>query len=551
MSIKNGNISISKIYKGQSLISGVYAGESKVFPDNAFEKFLENLRNTGGKEDMAKECFSKIPDVIKKRSSVILFPAHSDSNKVYAMDNKNGDLLPICMYRGSQATFFDKNLNLHLSAADTPRIDYLNYSDSPKILLEKQSTNVIARTLTQSGLQISNTDESCFGFENYVRLTKNSGSGYLSSRYSVSRSSVPNGESCTVSFVAKKNSNGDAVAPASYNANSDRYDLPTVAVKHFGSGEITTLEPSLLQIQGLDENPSKFSLNNNVLSGTFELILYPGLININELHSVDIAMIQMEMSTNIATSYIPISQMGNTRAADRMIINLLKDCEVYIKTVKEEKYMDKAAGVWNVHDDITESDGLLALAILGNDAFDKNYPPSIFVDETPKMTWARTPAPYFVWTSSVYNNNNAFQVWHAFQDKVAENSRWASANTYDSEGKCIIAEIPYIYLQLGTTIDTAKRYSRLDVSCYRQTSVPYIDAPRKITIKYSNDNINYTEFTFDNLTQDEWETANGKLSFYFDKPDTPQIYWILQVHETNGHPNASISNLTYFVDINN
>ncbi|NDW10436.1 hypothetical protein, partial [Dysgonomonas sp. 520] len=63
-----------------------------------------------------------------------------------------------------------------------------------------------------------------------------------------------------------------------------------------------------------------------------------------------------------STSYIPTSGSTATRSADLLAYTLPNDCEVYLKTTRQETTLQKQAGIWNLHGDLN-NEGIIALAI--------------------------------------------------------------------------------------------------------------------------------------------------------------------------------------------
>ena len=362
MSINIQNKNIQKIYKGSQSIKKVYAGSVRVFPD-AIGKFIENCEALGGDAVAIRTLYDNIDVDVRFKADILLFPSVIDTGVVYGMDNMTGDLIPFIFSRASEATLFNKDLNMQLVESDMPRVDYANYSKEAKILVEKENTNLAIYSnlyinppdaIVASGYTIESDTwlNKLSGISKSAVLAKINGTNYFyrskitklkDHRYAQSSFFRTEGYDPAIIGDNWYPTNGDTnfVFPqslnASYTKNSTTIDLGGGIYRH-GYSNISTVNH--------DNSTVGFAKNTISLNRKF---YYSGL--------------QIEMGS-IITSYIPTKDVATTRSADILNINLLQNCRVYIKTTKEEKYLDKLAGVWNVQDDITESDGILYLAVL-------------------------------------------------------------------------------------------------------------------------------------------------------------------------------------------
>ncbi|NDW10437.1 hypothetical protein, partial [Dysgonomonas sp. 520] len=137
--------------------------------------------------DVVKAQYNSLSPQIKQNAKVILLPVAAQSGAVYGMDNKTGEVVPFQFARATSATLFDQDKNMQSIGANVPRIDYANYSDDAKLLIEKSSTNLISDSADFSrwgGSVLRTMDESTAdGFENYWKIEKNVNSSSESVTY--------------------------------------------------------------------------------------------------------------------------------------------------------------------------------------------------------------------------------------------------------------------------------------------------------------------------------------------------------------------------------
>lgn len=528
MSIYIGNTKINNIPIGNVSTKKVYVGEQRIFPDTPIDTFVNNIVNLGGDEDIVREGYSNVPYPVKDKASVMLFPSHTDLYRAYAMDNTNGDALPVYFSRASQGTLFDKNLDLSLVNKNIPRLDYANYSNQLKILFEKESTNLLRDSNYVSGL-----DNVAANYE----VVDNT-FGILTKKVDI-MTTIGVGAYYYKTF----GDSSDKLYTFSGLIKTDFPNLETSSVNSVGTivvfGTATTVNK---KINHLKDDVYMIRTSRNALNLTVRnhgVIKYPNQTNgyLSSLYH------QLEASS-YSSSYIPTEDTQVTRSADIMKINLLTDSRVYIKTTKEEKYLDKSAGVWNVADDVTESDGILCLAIITDGAFDKDFFDNQFVVGTPIMTSNNTPSPYVTYSNSLYSSS--YPAWKVFEDAPSP-SRWVTANnTFNSDGTAT-GTYPYVWLNLGSTAN-AKKFCKIEVTVESVLDGGYY--PRILSLGYSSDSNNYTYQRFSDLISSKWVDGNYILTFFFEAPETAMQYWSLTVIESNKGVLSHIKRLRLFEDVN-
>jgi hypothetical protein len=146
---------------------------------------------------------------IRDKASVLLLPLATANGVVYGMDGRGG-LVPFQFSRITEATLFDKDMNLVVTESNMPRIDYGNYSNEAKILIEKTTTNLYAYSnkfnvgggWSVPSLRTSciETDEKAYGFDNFWRLTRLVSDNNYSLVYT---DTFDLNDEVTVSFISK------------------------------------------------------------------------------------------------------------------------------------------------------------------------------------------------------------------------------------------------------------------------------------------------------------------------------------------------------------
>jgi len=346
MSIKKGIHEIRKIHKGEKTISKIFAGNKRVFP-NVIDKFIENASSLGGNDQFIRDQYNSIDEQIRSDADVLIFPSVADTGVIYAMDNMTGDPLPVSFSRASQATFYDKALNMQLAGNDIPRIDYGNYSKKAKIMLEKESINYVIDSDFNLKLNIIGAKYSLIDFDwkNTVLAEKAAmlSSGQGSTSFYYKRSDRPlvrqtysmfyvNDEFTDVILGANSSSDGVISANGISNSNTSSSLIRDGVYKLIVTGDTT-----IASWFGFAKQSITLPRNSYVVGYQIE-------------------------NGDECTSYIPTTDSLVTRSKELLSYTLLNDCSVYLKTTKNEVVLDKPAGLWAIHDDL-DNEGIICMAI--------------------------------------------------------------------------------------------------------------------------------------------------------------------------------------------
>ncbi len=296
----------------------------------------------------------------QKASDLVLLPGAYKEGYVYAVKS-DGTFEKLSFTRGSTGTRFDSNLNMELISTDIPRIDYGNYSASTKLLLEKESRNFAI----DNGLEL--------GLGNYpsngVTTLDHDWEGLLLSNKAWRLDGVPSGpakaayksypsiagENITYSLFSTKGNAIPSLFYLNYNSGSDGGFSSNNLIPPSGSPQFA---PIILQ----KNNIARFEVYKTMYTTSSDNVNGIAKSSGSSQDSLFLGGYQIEYNT-YASSYIPTTDRTETRLADSLSINLPTDSTVYIKTAKEEKTITKSAGVWNVQDDILESDGIELITV--------------------------------------------------------------------------------------------------------------------------------------------------------------------------------------------
>lgn len=315
-----------------------YTSEGNIDVVNFFTKNLAKVGILIDKNEL-RSVYNNLHDVIKKKSNVILLPLKGKTGVVYGVDNINGSLAPFNFSRSSSATLFDKDQNMQLVGNDIPRIDYGNYTNDAKLLIEKQSTNLFI----DSGLSLNS--EMTGGAYSYVdfnwagsllsskaaELRKDTVTSFFYKIYAI-KENTPYSVSIFASLLIQEK----PIIGATPSSTRDGYlNLSG------GGGDISTLFSG--------KNVYRFARHRT--SGA--AMSWSGLAKPSSTlnRKIYVSGYQLE-EQEIATSYIPTTTTTATRAADLLSYTLSHNSSIYLKTSKREIIFNKSEGVWNIHDDL-------------------------------------------------------------------------------------------------------------------------------------------------------------------------------------------------------
>ena len=338
MSIKIAGTDISRVYKGTDLVNKIYAGDKLVFSryENAIDNYASIIDSLGGNGQDAIDLYNTISNEVRSNAKVILMPFTVASGIVYGMDNVTGELVPFAFSRASSATLFNKDKNMQLVGNNIPRIDYGNYTDDVKLLVEKESTNLIPYS----------------GNGNYVA------SGVIRCIYGGDRS--------TSSIVPDTKMNQAIYYKGNYPRLNQISGLsPTSQYKwsFYLKGD------SSYNLSLTDFPPAETP--NSIISITPDWKRYSKTMPLGRTSSIlhmysnskGLFAANIQLETQEVTSYIPTTTTTATRAADQLTYTLSQNSSVYLKTNKRETTLNKNAGLWNIHEDLN-NEGIQILAII-------------------------------------------------------------------------------------------------------------------------------------------------------------------------------------------
>ena len=290
-------------------------------------------------EVLLLDLYQNLPADVQTGAKIILLPIAAKEGVVYGMDNITGDLVPFNFSRSSSATLFDKDKNMELVGNNIPRIDYGNYTDDVKLLVEKESTNLIPYS----------------GNGNYVA------SGVIRCIYEGDRS---------ISSILPDTKMNQAIY---YKGNYPRLNQisglsPTSQYKwsFYLKGD------SSYNLSLTDYPPAETP--NPIISITPDWKRYSKTMPLGRTSSIlhmysnskGLFAANIQLETQEVTSYIPTTTTTATRAADLLTYTLPASSGIYLKTNKQNTLLNKPKGVWNIHEDLN-NEGIEALAIFYED----------------------------------------------------------------------------------------------------------------------------------------------------------------------------------------
>lgn len=325
--------------------------------------YINNLSAIGIILDPAsvEQAYNGVSNDIRRRASVILLPLATASGVVYAMNNKTGDLVPFDFSRATGATLIDKDMNLQVVTENTPRIDYGNYSENAKLLIERESTNIIPYSEKKKSSNLLDGWESTSSGNTTVTIVQEDGENII--QYKNSDSVTPPFNVAVNYGIGAYIERGKEYTMSCKFRPSLSVSNSTFRVSHSNSSN------TLIQSNSLHAS-TKDTWNNKIVTATtntdesVELTNQTVYLSLNNNVSQVFHFKRVQFETgNIQTSYIPTNGSPTTRTADQLIYKLPSNCQVYLKTTRQDATIDKTAGIWNVHEDLN-NEGIEVLAIL-------------------------------------------------------------------------------------------------------------------------------------------------------------------------------------------
>lgn len=439
------------------------------------ENYRHNLSLIGITIDevLLLNLYQNLPIDVQIRAKVILLPIAAKEGVVYGMDNITGDLVPFNFSRSSSATLFDKDKNMELVGNNIPRIDYGNYTDDVKLLVEKESTNLFR----DSNLALNNDKTSGFDtlidfdWHGYLLSTKaselrnDSATSYYYKNYAI-KTNTPYSVSIFASLLIQEK----PIIGATPSPTRDGY------LNLSGGGE---------DISTLFSGKNVYRFARHRTSGA--AMSWSGLVkNSTTLNrKIYVSGYQLE-EQEIATSYIPTTTTTATRAADKLTYTLPASSGIYLKTNKQNTLLNKPKGLWNIHDDL-DNEGIEALAIFYEDII-------IGFDE-------ETAVEEFI--IPIRDKNQVVKARYALKDT-------------DIEKNVLMSEH---YIEISFALDIFFKFVRSDYIIWEGEK--YI-----IKEDYIPDEVNKCNYKY-TLRFDHWTTLLQDDTFYYMNQNLEEAEWSL------------------------
>lgn len=319
-------------------------------------KFINNLKGKSldFNEALLRQQYNALNPLIKQKAKIILLPIAGNIGVLYGMDNRNGNVIDFDFARSSSATLFDSTTNIQLVGNDVPRIDYNNYSNFAKILIEKSSTNLFSDSMMTIGINeilqgATKVDSDWFNFfTKKIIIRRPSSTGvYLYYKSFDFNFEVKDYVFSTFASIEKDNltiiqNSTDPTADTVAFARSALQDLTSSSRK---------LKDKFWKVFAIFKSYSTQDVRNCGLGK------YPAFTPQN----IEVAGYQLEVGS-VPTSFIPTNNEQVTRSADLLKINIDKNCTVYMNTTQGVNVIDKPSGQWNIDQDLSNG-GIYALTI--------------------------------------------------------------------------------------------------------------------------------------------------------------------------------------------
>ena len=426
-------------------------------------------------EVLLLDLYQNLPIDVQTGAKVILLPIAAKEGVVYAMDNVTGELVPFSFSRASSATLFDKDKNMELVGNNIPRIDYGNYGDGAKLLVEKESTNLLvdsALATSLNGVYNTGLGVATLNWFNYIVTGRTVPHLDGTDAYIYKRGPVTSGLSYAISAFVKMS---DGTTPNFNSSEATRNGALLIdALPMYPTAANLLIKDNIYRVYGSKAATRTITGNN-------------GIVKYRGNYGADIITTgyQLEQS-DTATSYIPTTTTSATRAADKLTYTLPASSGIYLKTTKQNTLLNKPKGLWNIHDDLN-NEGIEALAIFYEDII-------IGFDE-------ETAVEEFI--IPIRDKNQVVKARYALKDT-------------DIEKNALMSEH---YIEISFALDIFFKFVRSDYIIWEGEK--YI-----IKEDYIPDEVNKCNYKY-TLRFDHWTTFLQDDTFYYMNQNLEEAEWSL------------------------
>lgn len=426
-------------------------------------------------EVLLLDLYQNLPIDVQTGAKVILLPIAAKEGVVYGMDNITGDLVPFSFSRSSSATLFDKDKDMELVGNNIPRIDYGNYGDGAKLLVEKESTNLLvdsALATSLNGVYNTGLGVATLNWFNYIVTGRTVPHLDGTDAYIYKRGSVTSGLSYAISAFVKM---FDGTTPNFNSSETTRNGALLIdALPMYPTAANLLIKDNIYRVYG-----SKVA--TRTITGNNGIVKYRG----NYGADIITSGYQLEPGDTV-TSYIPTTTTTATRAADKLTYTLPVSSGIYLKTNKQSTLLNKPKGLWNIHDDLN-NEGLEALAIFYEDII-------IGFDE-------QTAVEEFI--IPIRDKNQVVKARYALKDT-------------DIEKNTLMGEH---YIEISFALDIFFKFVRSDYIIWEGEK--YIIKEDYIPEEVNKCNYKYT------LRFDHWTTLLQDDTFYYMNQNLEEAEWSL------------------------
>lgn len=441
------------------------------------ENYRHNLSLIGITIDevLLLNLYQNLPINVQTGAKVVLLPIAAKEGVVYGMDNITGDLVPFNFSRASSATLFNKDKNMQLVGNNMPRIDYGNYTDDVKLLVEKESTNLLvdsALATSLNGVYNTGLGVATLDWFNYIVTGRTVPHLDGTDAYIYKRGPVTSGLSYAISAFVKM---FDGTTPNFNSSETTRNGALLIdALPMYPTAANLLIKDNIYRVYG-----SKVA--TRTITGNNGIVKYRG----NYGADIITSGYQLEQSDTV-TSYIPTTTTTATRAADKLTYTLPVSSGIYLKTNKQNTLLNKPKGVWNIHDDLN-NEGIEALAIFYEDII-------IGFDE-------ETAVKEFI--IPIRDKNQVVKARYALKDT-------------DIEKNALMSEH---YIEISFALDIFFKFVRSDYIIWEGEK--YI-----IKEDYIPDEVNKCNYKY-TLRFDHWTTLLQDDTFYYMNQNLEEAEWSL------------------------